>query len=170
MRIIIIIALTLSLTACAFHPRNAEDIPLQLKTIYLNTDNPYSEFTTQLKNMLQSLDIKLAKSRFRAPYQIRIKHYKFTQSHPALTTTMLAVTFTYSLRLNLSIYNKAGKSIIGPLKLSTSRTVVQNASQVYTPGTATLAKQELRRDLISRIYYVLISEEVKKALYEHHTR
>jgi len=163
-RLIIIFFMLTALTGCGFHPRSAADIPPQLKDIYLNTKNPYSAFTTELKNMLRSLDITLAKTRLDAPYTIKINNYKFLQSNPAITTTSLAVTFTYSITLQISIFNHTGKQILGPKSLGTSRSIVQSPSQVYTPGTSTLIRQELRRDIISQIYFVLASENTRHAL------
>ncbi len=156
--LLIIMVLALSLAGCGFRPRSAAAIPAQLHHVYLSTKNPYSAFATQLKAMLRSLKITLAASEHNAPYTIEISHYKFSQNQPHITTTSLAVTFTYSIQLEISILNH-GKIIVGPKSLGASRSIVQNASQVYTPGTATLAKQELRRDLISQIYYFLVSED-----------
>jgi len=161
---LIVIVLALSLTGCAFHPRSAADIPPQLHHVFLDTKNPYSAFTTQFKAMLRSLNITLDKTRHLAPYTIKITHYKFSQSNPPITTTSLAVTFTYSISLKISIQSQSGKTIEGPRSLGASRSLVQSASQVYTPGTATLTKQELQRDVISQIYYFLVSEDTRHAL------
>ena len=167
-RLIIVSIMLTALTGCAFHPRSAADIPPQLKQVYLDTKNPYSAFTTELKAMLSSLHMTLDKTRNEAPYTIKITRYQFLQSNPSITTTSLAVTFTYSISLHISILNRSGKTILGPRSLSASRSMVQNASQVYTPGTATLAKQELRRDVISQIYFVLASENTRDALDKKH--
>ena len=167
-RHIFLAVIFLSLTACAFHPRSAADIPLPLRHIYLDTKNPYSAFTTELKAMLTALPITLVKTRFNTPYTIRISNYHFLQTNPSITTTSLAVTFTYSITLQISILNQTGKTIYGPKSLGASRTRVQNSSQVYTPGTATLTKQELRQDIISKVYYVLASEDTKRALDNKH--
>jgi len=162
--ILCIVALILSLTGCAFRARSSADIPSQLHHVYLETKNPYSTFSTQFAAMLRALHITLDKTPHMAPYTIKISHYKFLQSNPAITTTSLAVTFTYSLDLSVSILSKSGKIIAGPKSLRAWRSIVQNASQVYTPGTATLAKQELQRDIISQIYYFLVSEDTRHAL------
>jgi len=163
-RILCVIALILSLAGCGFRKRSADDIPPQLHHVYLDTTNPYSVFTTQFASMLKALNITLDKTHDTAPYTIKISGYKFLQSNPAITTTSLAATFTYSLDLDVSILSRSGKIIAGPKSLAASRSIVQIASQVYTPGTATLAKQELRRDMISQIYYFLISENTRHAL------
>jgi len=159
-----IIALSLSLTGCAFRQHKASNIPLPLHHIYLETKNPYSVFTTQFTSMLRSLNITLANTHHTAPYTIKISTYNFSKNTPAITTTTLIVTSTYTLSLNISILDKSGKMIIGPKSLRASQSTVQSASQVYTPGTATLAKQALRRDIISQIYYFLISENTRRAL------
>lgn len=162
--IFITILLTALLSGCALRPRSANAIPVQLHRIYLSTENPYNTFTTQLKAMLQSLNVTLVQSPQNAPYTMDITQYEFSQSNATITTTNLATTFTYTLSMQITILNSAGTTLIGPKSLSASRSVVQNASQVYTPGTATLAKQELRRDIISQLYYVLVSGNTRRAL------
>ena len=161
---LIILLLVTALTGCGFRPRSAADIPPQLHPVYLSTRNPYSAFTTELRAMFKSLHIGLAKSRFSAPYTIKISHYRFTQSNSTITTTTLAVTFTYETTLDISILDPTGKRIAGPKTVSAVRSLVQTASQVYTPGSVTLVKQELRPDVISHIYYFLVSGDTKTAL------
>lgn len=163
-RLIVILLSTLLLSSCGFHPRRAADIPAQLRTLYIQTKMPYSEFITRLKDMLQALDIRLTKYSNQAPYTLEIDSIHFQQSNPAITTTSLAVTITYSLSIKVSLTSKSGKKIISERALSASRSLSQNPSQVYTPGTATLAKQELRRDVISQLFYLLTSNETKNAL------
>ena len=152
------------LSGCGFHPRRARDIPPSLHTLYLKTQNPYNPFITQLKALLTSLDIKLVKHHSQAPYTLNVINVVFSQSNPAITTTTLAVSFTYSLNVTIQINDRSGKAVT-PLKtLHATRSISQNASQVYTPGTATLVKQELQHDIISQIYYVLVSNNLRKSI------
>lgn len=166
MKRILLVLLSLALlSGCGFHPRRAADIPPQLRTLHLDTSQPYSQFITQLKGMLQALNIKLVKQ---APYTLKIISISFTQDDPSITTTALAVTITYTLSVRLRLLSSSGKAIIPDRTLSTSRSISQNTNQVYTPGTATLAKQELRRDLISQLYYLLTANDTRNALSHAH--
>ena len=154
----------LFLSGCGFHPRRSTDIPPQLRVLYVKTQQPYTPLITQLKAMLKSLNIKLAQRNTEAPYTLNITDIAFSQSNPPITTTTLAISFTYSLNVTASITDRDGKDLIPQKNLHASRYISQNASQVYTPGTATLVRQELNRDIISQIYYLLISNNLRRAL------
>lgn len=166
-RILIILVSTLLLTGCGFHPRRANDVPPELHTLYLKSSKPYSPLITQLRSMLASLNIKLVNKQSDAPYTLNVSNIVFSQSNPPITTTTLAVSFSYTMSVSVHIQARDGKQLIPTKSLSAQRSISQNASQVYTPGTATLAKQELRRDIISQIYYVLISNNLRNALHVH---
>jgi len=154
----------LLLSGCGFQPRQASDVPPQLHTLTLQSSKPYGNLTTQVKAMLRSLDITLVKRHEQSPYTLHIISITFSQSNPPITTTSLATTETYSLTVNIKLTSRSGKMIIPEKMISASRSISQNASQVYTPGAATLAKQELQRDVISKLYYLLTSNNTRKAL------
>lgn len=157
----------LLLSSCGFHPRRASEIPPQLHTLYIETQQPYNPLITQLKDMLRSLDVNIVKKPAQAAYTLHIDKIAFSQSNPPITTTRLAVSFTYSLSVSVQISISKGKDVTRKKVLSATRSISQNASQVYTPGTATLARHELRRDIISQIYYLLISNDTRNALSHH---
>lgn len=166
--IALILASTLLLSSCGFQPRQASDVPSQLHTLFLQTTKPYSDLITQLTAMLNSLNIKLVKQRSHAPYTLQILRITYTQSNPSITTTTLAVTLTYTLVISVQLISQSGRIIIPNTTLRASRSISQNPSQVYTPGNTTLSKQELRRDVISQLYYLLTANNTRKALSHVH--
>ncbi len=165
MKVLIMIGISLLLSSCGFRLRSATEVPTQLHTLYLKTSSPYSPLVTQLKATLQSLSIKLAKNRCESIYTLNLTGIHFSQSNPAITTTNLAVSITYSLSVNIQITAANNKTVTSIQKLYATRSISQNPSQVYTPGAATLAQQELRRDIISQIYYVLVSKNTYRKLH-----
>lgn len=152
------------LSGCGFRPRQAADVPPELHTLTLKTERPYSGLVTQIKSMLRSLNITLVNQTSQAPYTLNITNINFDHSNPPVTTTSLAVTLTYSMSATVQLVSRNGKILIPARTLSATRSISQNPSQVYTPGTATLAKQELRRDITSKLYYLLTSNNTRRAL------
>jgi len=165
---LILVMLCLLLSGCGFSLRHASDIPPELQTLALQTQKPYSGLVVQIKAMLQSLNIKLVKQPSQAPYTLKITNINFNQSNPPITTTTLAVTLTYSLSISVILMSRSGKIIIPNTRISAVRSISQNPSQVYTPGTATLARQELRRDITSKLYYLLTANNTRRALSHGH--
>jgi len=164
-KILVMTVISLVLSGCGFHLRSAAKVPAQLHTLYLKTPSPYSPLVTQLKATLKSFGIRLVKNHCKAAYTLNLKKIHFSQSNPAITTTNLAVSFTYSLTVNIQITTANNKAVTPLQTLYATRSISQNPSQVYTPGAATLARQELRRDIISQIYYALISKNTDRKLH-----
>lgn len=162
--ILLVIISSLLISGCGFQPRRASSIPPQLRHLDIQTSKPYSEFITELSELLTSLDIQLSVNKKEAPYTLQVLNINYSQSNPPITTTSLAVTLTYTLSVNVRLIDRQNKNIIRKTLITASRSIAQNPSQVYTPGTATVIKQELRRDVTSKIYYLLIANNTRNAL------
>lgn len=163
---ILIIGLCSVLAACGFHPRRASDVPAPLHTLHLQTRTPYNPLVTETTDMLKALDVKLVSLPTQANYTLRLDKINFHQSIPSITTTSLAVTLTYTLSVEVQLLDAKSHRIVIEKRLSSKRSISQNASQVYTPGTATLVIQALRRDIVSQLYYLLVSNKTRSGL--HH--
>ena len=142
---------TLLLAACSFHPRNAADIPPQLRILYLKTQQPYNPLITQLKAMLNSLNIKLAPNRAAAPYTLNIIKISFSQSNPPITTTSLAVSFTYVLSVTITIDDASGRALIPPKNLSARRSIARAYASPSSRYCSSLRGAFARRHLIQAL-------------------
>jgi outer membrane lipopolysaccharide assembly protein LptE/RlpB len=164
----LIICSLLLITSCAFHARNADNIPAALRHLSLSSTRPHDAFTSDLKNLLRSLHVRIENSPKLAPYSLKISHLRFSQSHSAITTTNQPISLSYNLSVSLSLTNAQDHTVILDTTLSAAHSVTQNASQVYTPHTASLIKQDLQRDILSQFYYLLISNHTRKKLNHAH--
>ncbi len=54
---ILIICVLCSLSACGFKLYDKEKLPPQLHTLYLQSDNPYGQFETDLKHSFRAVGI-----------------------------------------------------------------------------------------------------------------
>lgn len=153
------------LVGCGFHSRSPSNIPPQLRTVYLDTPNPYSHLSMQVRRTLESLNVHLVKSQKKAPVTIHIISSTMTHDTPTIFYSGNAVSYTYSFSVKLELLSKDGKNITGSTTLNISRSLLQNANQVYTPEATAMMERQLTTIMTSLIYNYLTSANVRKALH-----
>ena len=153
-----------TLTACGFRPRSARDIPPPLRTIYLDTPNPYSQLTVQLRRTLQAVDVHVTKTAQAAPVTLRIINSRWSYYIPTILYSGNATKYSYTLTVTFALETRNGKVAVGPKTLGYTRTLLQNANQVYTPNATRLMKREITHTMVTLIYDFLISNNTSQAL------
>lgn len=159
--------ITVILAGCStqgWHLRNAEKVPPQLNLIYLDPDGASGRFITELTHQLQSIGISLTAQPQAAPLILRIYQYSFVHNNPALSTTNVGITYTYTLSFMIEIIDNANKVIVPPFFISTSRDITINTNQIFTINSSTLFQQELQRDSINLVYYWLTDNNTRRLL------
>lgn len=160
--IFFIIGTLLCLNGCGFHPLSASSVPQNLRTLYLETPNEYSQFTQLLTMRLKALNIHLTNSAKQAPITLRVDNIKINRSEPSIITNSIASTYSYTLTTYVHLINKQGERITPTKKIMLSRTVLLNANQVMTPETSSMAQRDMQREAIQFIYFWLISPQVQQ--------
>src|SRR3990167_2953593 len=153
--LLIVTALCSMLTNCGLHSRSPSDIPPQLHTLYLDTSNPDSHLSLQLKRTLASLDVHVVPSSTEAPVTLRIMSSAMTHDTPTIFYSGNAVSYTYSLSTTLQLVKRNGKPIAGATTLNVTRSLLQNANQVYTPEATRMMERQLTTTMTSLIYNYL---------------
>lgn len=154
-------SLALLLTGCGFKPRSPEDVPPALRVLYLDSPNPYAPLTVQLERALKALKVRFVNSPHEAPVTLRIVSNAFTYTLPNIVNSGMAYTYSYRLFVTYELENAKGTIIYGPRRINISRSLLQNANQLYTPNATQLMKQEVTRTTVLLIYYDLISYHKK---------
>ncbi len=162
--ILAVILIPLLIAGCGFHARSSADVPPELHTLYLQTPNPYSQFSASLSQLLRAVDIQLVKSDQKAPYQLLVTRVHYSHNNPGITSSNTAVQFTFIYSAAVKLVDAKGHSVVPPRGFSASRTLLLNLNQVYTPAAGQLAKNDLERDVISQIYNWLVSRRMHDAL------
>ena len=152
------------LTGCGFHAQTPNDIPLQLRRIYLYSPNPYIPLTVQLRRILTSLNVRFTTTAKGAPVTLRIIDNKMTANIPTILYSGNANSYTYTLVTDIEIAKRNGKIIYGPKRLSISRSLLQNVNQLYTPNASALMKRELTHTMVTLIYNHITSLKTRHAL------
>jgi hypothetical protein len=143
-------------------------LPAQLHTLYYQPDNPYDPVASELKDVLNSLNIKLTTSAAQAPFTLVVSKSKSTHSKANLNNISQATSITYSQYVTVSlINNKTHKKVVSS-SFSASMSQYLNQNQIMTANTSSLATQSLPHDLVTHIFVWLTTNNVRDALNGKH--
>ena len=163
-KIFLLVVLCLVITGCYFHPRSPADFPPQLKTVYFAPERQFSTLAIQLRALLKSMNVTCVKNPADANYTLKITHDYFSYSRADVVDATLPSTMSFTQTANISVIDNRSTKVLAKQTFNTSNTVVLNANQVYTANSNDLIRQELNHNLISLIYYWLISTNTKNAI------
>lgn len=163
-KLLLLLFFSVFLSSCYFTPRSVSDFPTQLKTLYFEPEEQFSTLAIQLKALLVSMDTTFIKKDQKTGVTLKLTndHFSFLRADVVNATLPSTMSFTQTGTISL-IDNKTAKTL-ATQTFSTSEAITLNANQVYTAGSNDLVRQELNHQLISLIYYWLISTNTKNAL------
>lgn len=159
---------TLLLCGCGFHLRNGHEIPPQLQQLYFSAANPDEMVSTELRDTLTSLNIKLVATPQQAAYTLQVGKSVTTHSRANLNDTSRASSLTYQQSIAVAIIdNKTHKTVINS-NFSASVSQFLNQNQIMTTNTSSLATQSLPHDIVTHIFIWLTTSRVHDALTPKH--
>lgn len=148
-------------SGCFWHVRNPEDVPPQLRVMSLVSDNVDSRFNMQLVNLLRSMKIASPPD---APLVLHAYAYSLQHNNPGVSSTNVAITYTYSIAITLRVTDPQGKTIVPPHTILASRDITINVNQIFTINSTSVFQEELQREAINLIYYWLTSDQTRHYL------
>lgn len=152
LKLCLLVGLLLSLTACGFHLRGHEPLPPELHTLYLQSDNPYSAFTKQLQQTLQSIGVVLVTDQQAAPLTLQVINETNGQQLTALGVGGRLATYILRANVTYALLDAHGRVLQPPQTVSTSRNFSTDANQVLGDLTVQSGlQQEMWRDLIYQL-------------------
>ena len=155
--LLIIVFISSSLSACGFKPRSPSDISPNLSTLYIDAPNPYDPLVVQLSQTLRALDVHLTKTRKVAPVVLQISNIGWKPVIPSLLYINNATTYSYTLSVDFIVETSDRLKIRRSKNLTLTRSLLQNANQVYTQNATRLMRLEMTRTMVILIYNYLIS-------------
>ncbi len=162
-----IVFLTALLFGCGFHPRHTSVLPEQYRTVYIDTNQPYSELMTALKEALHNNGVSTTRDVNAATLTLHILHAHTDTKSQTLgpSNNASAYVITYYLTFALALPN--GKEILGPQTITSSRTLSLNPDQsIANNNQADITTHALERDIIHQLFYVLSSKDMDSALHQ----
>lgn len=151
-RWILILFICLSLSGCGFHLRGHGPLPPQLRVLHLQTNNPYTAFSKQLRQALCSTGIQLVDNPSAAPVTLQILGDNFGQAVTSIGSSQQVTTYALSYTISYQINDANGHTIIGPQTIIANRSY-QIASNQILADTSTLfsLQDDMRRDVIFQL-------------------
>lgn len=154
----------LELSGCYFHPRSPTEFPVALKTMYFSPEKKYSTLSIQLRALFHSMNADLVASTNEAPFTVKISNDVFSYIRATVVDATLPSTMTYTQTATVSVIDNKTNKPLTSQTFTTTQAITLNANQVYTAGANDLVRQQLNHELVSLIYYWLISTNTKNAI------
>lgn len=161
----------LLISSCGFHLRGYYPLPLQLKSLYIEADDPYDDFVKNFKLILKESHVNLT-DRKENNYTFKILSLmksalllnyqpptlKFTQDY----TRKYSLTYT----VNFEILDKKNRVIIPQHSIAQSRVLTIRESRILAGSNeAMFIYNSMIPDLIASIMDRLSSLEIKQILH-----
>lgn len=163
-KLLLMLLLCTGISGCYFHPRSPADFPTQLKPLYFAPERDYSTLAIQLRALFNSMNAAQVKNASLAVYTVKITHDYFSFSRADVVDATLPSTMLFTQTATVSVIDNHSNKVLAKQTFTTSNSVTLNANQVYTANSNDLIRQELNHNLISLIYYWLISTNTKNAI------
>jgi LPS-assembly lipoprotein len=159
------------LPACGFKMYDKSSIPIQLYTIYLQSQNQYGSFTLALKQALKSIGINITQDAANAPIILNISNITINHDNPNISPSSQATIYNFTYSVVFELQNKAGQFLVGPQTVRAIRALTLNPNELLDASSEVKTMQtEMERELIMQIFDRLNSNNVRKALSENKTR
>jgi LPS-assembly lipoprotein len=155
----------LLLAGCGFHLRGIVNLPSQLQTLYLQSASPYSELTRQIRTSLKFSNAKLVSSADQAPVTLHIFDEKFSSSQTSVASTNQTRSYTATYSMQYNITSASGKVLMQTRTISSTQNVTAQPNEVLeNTNKLDIAKQNLLRNLVSKLLFQLASKNTIAAL------
>jgi LPS-assembly lipoprotein len=160
--------MTLLLMGCGFHLRQPQPLPPPLKILYVDTADPYSKASVQLRQLLRNMDVYLVNNRDEAPITL----YIFNESFVSTTASKSTSAKTQQYRLNFTIayelQDAKGVVIFGPKVLHSNRIYTVQEDQILSSSNETdTLHREMQNDSVYQIINGLSSQSVAQAISDY---
>jgi outer membrane lipopolysaccharide assembly protein LptE/RlpB len=173
LKYLVLACLFLVFNGCGFHLRQNDALPIQLRTMYLQSPDQNSQFTISLKQVLLGSGVSIVDKPQDSVCIFEIISADIMRSgtnvYSSAQASVYTFTFTVVFKLiassetNTNIKN-IGKTLLASQKISVSRNLTLNPNEILEAsnqvGTIT---NEMQREVILKILNILESKEVVSA-------
>lgn len=164
-KLIIICLLGFAVSGCGFHLRGHFPLPPQLHYLYLQTNNPYTPLSKDLRRALLTTGIRLATYPNAAPVTLNIISDTFGQSITSIGSSQQVTTYFLTYTVIYQLTDASGHVLLCPQTIITNRTYSIASNQILADTTTLTTLQiEMRRDAIFQMLNRLRSPLVAHVL------
>lgn len=163
---LLMIGLCFLSAGCTFQLRSKAMISSKLYQLYFLPEKPYSELSTQLNTLFRSLGIVLVKKKSQAHFVLVITNDLFSYSRPDVVDASLPATLNFLQTAHVEIRDTHTNKMVAAQEFTVNHILTLNANQIYTSDANDLIREKLNREIVSLVYYWLISSQTKDSI--HH--
>ena len=131
---VLLIALTLLLSACGFHLRGAYELPAAMQTTFIEVGDPNSELVRSLKRTLKGNDVELVNSRQQAQAVLRLFNEQHSKRVLSVDSRGRAREYELSYQISFELLDADAASIIKEQTLSLQRDFLFDTEDVLGKG------------------------------------
>jgi outer membrane lipopolysaccharide assembly protein LptE/RlpB len=164
LNLLILLALCWLLSGCGFHLAKPNNLPPELKKVYVKSTH-YSSLLTLLKTSLNTPAMQLVDTPEQANTILSIQSIKTTTSNSSDSATQQTRAYTLSVSITFSLLNHEGVTLYPSHTILTSTTHYAYPNQVLgnNPEISSIYSGLMRENIL-KLIFKLESNEVKTAL------
>lgn len=157
---------TLLLSACGFHLRGSLNVPPGLSPLYVDSQDPISLFTKELKQELMINKVALTENSKDAAAILKILRTDDGQQLISSSTTSQVNTYAVSFTVTFEVLGKDGQVLLPASSVSSSQNVTISSNQILA-GTSEQQQitPQLHRSAISLMFNRLSSRKLRNSLH-----
>lgn len=164
-KLIILLLSVLMLGGCSFSLGPQQQLPAQLHTLYLETDNPYGSLESSLRKVFHSSNVTFVDSAQAATMTLQLSKPTKTNSGATVGPSSQSRIYVIKYVATYTLKDKQDKILLGPRELSSTRSLVLNANQLLQSNNQLSSLYtEMERDIVMQLYSQLRSEKAAQAL------
>lgn len=157
-RLLLLILLTMSIVACGFHLRGQVNIPTSLMTLTMASDSGSDTFDKSLRIALTKAGVTIIDKSVATQDTLELKVNNITSSDIVLArdSSNDVSELQRTLSSNYFIRQTDGKSLYGPRKISTNKTLTDQSGETSSTQSYNTSQTEIMyNDLANQLIYDL---------------
>jgi LPS-assembly lipoprotein len=149
---LVILLVSMSLGACGFHLRGANDFELELSEIYIVVSDNYGDLHRMLNGAFTQAGVTVVTTPSDLAYNLSVSGERHTRRAVATTRTISVSEYELRLEVRIALTNLSGEEIFPMSTLGTERIYTfDRGSLVGSIAEEKLLREEMRADLVRQI-------------------
>ena len=151
-RWLLIFALAVIVSACGFHLRGREPLPASLQTIYIQTNQPYSSFTRELHQTLNTIGVTIAQDAKTAPIILQIVNDNLVQQMMSVGASGQTTTYVLTYTVSYQLLDRNGVTVLPTQTAIVHRDYSASTNQLLGDiNTQNTLVNDMQREVIYQI-------------------
>lgn len=164
-RYILFFIVLILLTSCGFQPRGPMPLAPPLRTLYLQTTDPYGQLARNLKQYLKMSGVQLTATPKEATTLLAILSEEPLQQLVSASSSQQTRQYNLILKVTFQITDAHGRVLVSPQTVSEMCTLTIQADQILSGSNqANHLYQQMRQAIVYDIMTRLSSQQITSLL------